>query len=175
MRTVDAIRTLEEIPISVTEGYGYNELPQDGGMSVYPLTLLLNRHYVESPFFMKRKPDTPVSHMESLQNGQARIFVAKHGETVCAYVKIERDGETFIGNNPKYLHISGAFCLPEHRGKGVYANLINYTIRTLKAEGYTYLGVDFESLNPSAWGFWLKYFHAYTYGLVRRIDEHVME
>jgi hypothetical protein len=36
---------------------------------------------------------------------------------------------------------------------------------------YTRLGVDFESLNPTAYGFWLKYFDAYTHSVVRRIDE----
>lgn len=39
------------------------------------------------------------------------------------------------------------------------------------AKGYTRLGVDFESLNPTAYGFWLKYFDAYTHSVVRRIDE----
>lgn len=32
----------------------------------------------------------------------------------------------------------------------------------LKGEGYTRLGVNFESFNPTARGFWLKYFTAYT-------------
>ncbi|MCI9073092.1 MAG: hypothetical protein HFH80_09920 [Lachnospiraceae bacterium] len=41
----------------------------------------------------------------------------------------------------------------------------------LKAEGYTRLGVDYESINPTAWGFWNKYFEAYTYSLTRRIVE----
>jgi hypothetical protein len=40
----------------------------------------------------------------------------------------------------------------------------------LKAENYLRLGVDFESFNPTAWGFWLKHFQAYTYSDVRRID-----
>ena len=50
--------------------------------------------------------------------------------------------------------------MPEHRGRGVYKNLLNYVINTLKTEGYTRLGVDFESINPSGSGFWLKFFHA---------------
>jgi hypothetical protein len=37
--------------------------------------------------------------------------------------------------------------------------------------GYTRLGVDFESLNPAGYGFWLKYFDPYTHSVVRRIDE----
>lgn len=43
-----------------------------------------------------------------------------------------------------------------------------------KAEGYLLLGVDCESFNPTARGFWLKYFTPYTYGLVRRIDDNAI-
>ena len=65
--------------------------------------------------------------------------------------------------------------MPEHRGRGVYRNLLNDVINTLKTEGYTSLGVDFESINPSGSGFWLKFFHAYTSSVVRRIDERIMQ
>ena len=64
---------------------------------------------------------------------------------------------------------------PEHRGRGVYKKLLNYAINTLKTEGYTRLGVDFESINPSGSGFWLKYFNAYTNSVVRRIDERIIQ
>jgi spore germination protein YaaH len=52
---------------------------------------------------------------------------------------------------------------------------LNNAINTLKTEGYTGLGVDFESINPSGSGFWLKYFDAYTNSVVRRIDERIMQ
>lgn len=41
------------------------------------------------------------------------------------------------------------------------------------AEDYTMLGVDFESFNPTARGFWLQYFAPYTHSVVRRIDERI--
>jgi len=41
----------------------------------------------------------------------------------------------------------------------------------LKEEGYKLLGVDYESFNSTANGFWLKYFTPYTNSVVRRIDE----
>ena len=52
---------------------------------------------------------------------------------------------------------------------------MNLVINTLEAEGYTKLGVDFESINPSGSGFWLKYFNAYTNSVVRRIDEQILK
>lgn len=90
-------------------------------------------------------------------------------------LKTKVSGETFVARGDTYCHIRGAYCLPEHRGKGLYQNLLNFTISALKREGYTRLGVDFESFNPTARGFWLKYFSAYTNGVVRRIDERITQ
>ena len=70
---------------------------------------------------------------------------------------------------------TAAYCLKEHRGKGVIQNLLNYAVNILKKEGYAYLGVDYESLNPTAYAFWQKYFSVYTHGLVRRIDERILK
>jgi hypothetical protein len=46
---------------------------------------------------------------------------------------------------------------------------------TLSQEGYQLLGVDCESFNPTARGFWLKYFAEYTHSMVRRIDEKAVD
>jgi GNAT superfamily N-acetyltransferase len=104
-----------------------------------------------------------------------RYFVAKQNDVLAAYVKtLVDDGETFVCSTPGMQNICGAYCLPEYRGKGVYQNLLNYLIRTLNAEGFTRLGVDFESFNPTANAFWPKYFGEYTHSVVRRIDEHAL-
>ena len=34
------------------------------------------------------------------------------------------------------------------------------------------LGVDYETFNATAHGYWTKYFTTYTHSVVRRIDEH---
>ena len=103
-----------------------------------------------------------------------RYFVAKQDGKLCAFLKISASGETFAATGSTYRHIRGAYWLPEHRGKGVYQNLMNFAISMLKKEGYTRLGVNFESFNPTARGFWLKYFAAYTNSVVRRIDERIV-
>ena len=49
-----------------------------------------------------------------------------------------------------------------------------YVEAVLSREGYRRLGVDFESFNPTAQGFWLKHFTANTHSVVRRIDENAV-
>lgn len=175
LRCMDAVRPMELIDCKPCAGYDFSEISKDDYHFIYPLDLALNRHCQQSPFFMNRKPETREEFMVSSLKEGARYFAAKQNSKFCAFLKIAASGETFIATGDTYRHINGAYCLPEHRGKGVYQNLLNFTISTLKAEGYTQLGVDFESFNPTAYGFWLKYFTAYSHGVVRRIDERIMQ
>ncbi len=175
MRCADAIRPMETIDCAACGGYEFAELPREEYASVYPLHLALNEHYCSSPFFMNRKPDTREAFLDFSKRNGVRCFAAKAGGSLCAYMEVSDQGETFAASGSSYRHITGAYCMPEHRGRGVYRDLLNYVVNTLKAEGYTRLGVDFESINPSGSGFWLKYFHAYTSSVVRRIDERIMQ
>lgn len=175
LRCLDAIRPLEIIPCEKCEGYEFEELQQEEFKFVYPLHLALYEHYRESPFFMNRTPEAEEVFKMSSAEDEGRFFVARRKGEICAFVKIAATGETFVATGNTYRHIRGAYCLPEHRGKGLYQNLLNFVIKTLKAEGYTELGVDFESFNPTARGFWLKYFAPYTHSVVRRIDERILQ
>lgn len=175
LRCLDAIRPMELIDCEPCAGYNFTELSKSECQLVYPLYLALYRHYCSSPFFMNRRPETQEEFIVSSMQEGGRYFVAKQDEKLCAFVKISVPGETFVAMGNTYRHIRGAYCLPEHRGKGLYQNLLNFTISVLKREGYTRLGVDFESFNPTARGFWLKYFNAYTNSVVRRIDERIMQ
>ena len=175
MRCLDAIRPMETIDCALCSGYEFLELPKEDYASVYPLQLALNEHYCSSPFFVNRKPNTQEEFLDSSEKEKLRYFAAKIDGELCAYMEVSDEGETFVASGDHYRHITGAYCLPEHRGRGVYQNLLNNAINTLETEGYTGLGVDFESINPSGSGFWLKYFDAYTNSVVRRIDERIMQ
>lgn len=173
LRCLDAVRPMELIDCEPCADYDFAELPKTECHLVYPLHLALNRHYCESPFFMNRRPETREEFLVSSMPEEVRYFAAKQNGKICAYLKIAASGETFAAAGSSYRHIRGAYCLPEHRGKGVYQNLLNFAISTLKGEGCTRLGVNFESFNPTGRGFWLKYFAAYTNSVVRRIDERI--
>lgn len=175
LRCLDAIRPMEFIDCRPCTDYNFVELPKTEYHFVYPLHLALNRHYCESPFFMNRRPETQEEFMAASMQEGVRYFVAKQGGKLCAFLKISPSGEAFVATGNSYRHITGAYCLPEHRGKGIYQNLLNFAISGLKEDGYTRLGVIFESFNPTGRGFWLKYFSDYTHSVVRRIDERITQ
>lgn len=175
MRCIDAVRPMEMLNCNPHGDYECRELLPSDYEALYPLHQLLHRHYIQSPFFMPRPVDSPDHFLRSCLHGNDRHFGAFCQGTLCAFLTISPTGETFITESPEYRHITGAYCLEEHRGQNVYQNLMNHAIKALKKEGFTRIGVDFESINPTAYGFWLKYFTAYTYGVVRRIDDKILD
>lgn len=171
LRCMDAVRGMDEITARPCDGYSFHRLSPEDVPKVLPLEHLLCESYADSPFFMYREKPGEAEFLEEYRGFHSTYFTAEHQGRTVAFIRAELDGETFIQHTPGYLHIKGAYCLEEHRGKGLHQHLLNLLTRDLKAKGYTRLGVDFESFNPSAQGFWQKYFSAYTHGLVRRIDD----
>ena len=128
----------------------------------------------KSPCFMHSSPKQVERWLDRAEQRDSRVFTAMQTDKPIAFIEVKDDGENFATKTSGMKNICGAFCLLEHRGKGIVQNLLNYAISKLKADGYVCLGVDFESINPAAWGFWLKHFDAYTFSVVRRIDEKLM-
>ncbi len=175
LRCIDAVREMESIPQALPCPCVSRELSKSEAILVRQLRHLLSAHLAESPCFMYQSSDTVEAWLTRAENRNSRLFAMQSGDKVIAFIEVMDDGENFATEAPDMKNICGAFCLPEYRGKGIMQNLLNFTISTLKAEGYTHLGVDFESFNPTAYGFWLKHFTAYTHSVVRRIDERILE
>ncbi|MDX1359117.1 MAG: GNAT family N-acetyltransferase [Clostridia bacterium] len=173
MRTIDAIRTMEEVDIKPLKGIGYRELQKEEYKEINPMRNRLISHLNSSPMFMPHRQVNEENFLKEISNSPRRYFVADLNDGIIAYIKITEEGESFIGDQDCMANIQGAYMNEEYRGSGIYTNLLAYVIRQLRAEGYTHIGVDCESFNPTARGFWLKYFTPYIYGLTRRIDERI--
>ncbi len=171
LRCADAIRELKEGAEPSPDGCDFSELGREEFFRILPLNKMLNRHMGESPTFMTYPFLTDDALLEKIQADGVRFFTARKGGEIIAYVKISDEGESAISGAPDMRNICGAYCLPEYRGTGVFQSLIHFLSYSLKREGFNRLGVDFESINPAAYGFWLKSFTAYTHSVVRRIDE----
>ena len=174
LRFIDAIRVMDDIYLKPCHGFDFVELKPDECIRVLPLDHMLDMHMAASPTFILRQSKTEESFAELEADDPSRYFAAKAQDKIIAFVKVQHAGETFICETPAYIHVNGAYCLSEYRGTDLFTNLLGFVVRTLRSEGYTRMGVDFESLNPAAYGFWLKHFTAYTHSVTRRIDEYVI-
>ncbi len=175
LRCIDLIRSLEvELESvrnpSVIKDIRYQELDREEWRSLLMLHNGLLDHIGGSPVFMSFPKMDQEALYEHASEG-VRYFVAYIEKEPVAYIKLAETGENFVTEHAGMLNICGAFCIPKYRGIGIYHNLLAYMIAQLKKEGYQLLGVDCESFNPTARGFWTKYFTEYTHSVVRRIDE----
>jgi ribosomal protein S18 acetylase RimI-like enzyme len=178
LRCIDAIRPMKEIDIKECSNITFTELEHNEFQLIYPIGIRLTHHLWDSPSFLRyaeileeEKDGDPDEFAKWQIKENFRYFAAKDKEKIIAYIKIHDEGENFIGNVNTMKHIQGAYCFPEYRGQGIVQNLLNYIIKKLHDENNLLLGVDFESFNPTASGFWLKYFTEYTQSAVRRIDD----
>ncbi|HEX2947757.1 MAG TPA: GNAT family N-acetyltransferase [Clostridia bacterium] len=180
IRCMDAIRPMEEIrPMVETipqncpqdcSQYTFRELTPDEFILAYPLYAMLGEHMACSPSFMVHSHSQETFY-DSITD-ESRFFAALNGNKIIAFLRIANSGETFITDASDLRYVDGAYCLPEYRGTGIYKSLLNFVIGTLRKEGFKRFGVDFESINPTAYRFWSKYFSIYTHSVVRRVDEY---
>ncbi|WP_021169934.1 hypothetical protein SOV_20360 [Sporomusa ovata DSM 2662] len=174
LRTVDAIRNVETIVCEAFPDYEFCELAIGEIAHIVPLKNLLREHLRSTPMFIPLSFSQDVTQIrEENERRKSRYFIAKDKNKLIAFIEIMQSGENFACNDPKMINICGAYMIPEYRQTGIFTKFLSWLMDVLLIEGYTRCGVDFESFNPTANYFWLKYFTAYTYGVVRRIDERI--
>jgi len=169
MRFIDAIKLIDP-GAAVPEG-DFFEMPRERAGELRKLHNLLVDHLGGSPCFMNYKQRSKRQTAATFAQPDVRIFAARQAGSLVAYLKIGDHGESFCSRAPDMMNVCGASAVPEVRGTGLYADLLRYAEAVLAKEGYTRLGVDYESFNPNALYFYPKHFDVYTNSLVRRIDE----
>ena len=174
LRCIDALRPMSRIPCPPVTGYTFRLLPKEEVAAIRQMRVQLSAHLGESPCFAYDSPQMVKDWIAKAEKRNTQVFVAERDGTAVAFVEVGEDGENFITGTPGMKNICGAFCLPQYRGTGLFANLLNYTVAQLRAKGATLLGVDYESINPTASGAWGKYFTPYTHSVVRRVEADIL-
>lgn len=172
MRCMDLIRDISEITAPEIPGLRIIECKQSN--QLLPLRTGLVKHFSDSPMFMHHTAEDLQQFLARRESDPPRTFAAEMDGRLVAYIEICEEGEHFCTGEAAMANICGAYCLPEYRGTGITQWLLSKMIRILTGEGITRVGVDCESINPAAAGFWRKYFAEYTHSLVRRIDENAL-
>ncbi len=170
LRCIDAIRRVETIPLDSACSFITRRLERNEVAFVRQLRRMLTEHLGQSPCFMRSTPHEIEEWLIRAESRASILFAAFDRDQAIAFIEVAEDGENFATAVPDMRNICGAFCLPQYRGTNVALSLLNLAITELKTEGCIRIGVDFESFNPTAYGFWLKYFTSYTHSVVRRID-----
>lgn len=170
MRCADAMKTLTLGEVTCLDDVTYEELPKESAGEIRELRKKLFYHLHKSPSFMRATEEQFETWIQRAEHRDSRLFVAKDKNDIVAYFEVCEDGETFVSGGEDARHLCGAYCIENYRGK-VAKGLLSYVEQTLYREGVRRLGVDFETFNPTAYGFWSKHFEVYTNSLTRRLDE----
>ena len=171
IRCSDAVMKLENYSFSKWDnGITVRELRDDERGLTKDLYRLLEGHLAAGPCFM------PTCHGQLqrwIEERNDRIFAAWDGFELIGYIAIGVEGETYLTARRDMINISGAIVYDKYRGQGIAKQILDEVVKACMADGMQYLGVDCETINPTAQHFWPKYFHPYTYSFIRRFDERI--
>lgn len=171
MCAVDGVRALT--PLDVPAYWDIKLATQEHIQPVYLLNQQLEKHLYASPTFLYGDEPATMDDVVSWINdtNQAVWLGIKDGKVIGFFRQgpASEQASTII-EDPGTTSIMGAYTVPEHRGQGLAAALLNRTIQWGLQEHYLRCCVDFEPMNVLAARFWTRHFTLSSYVLARFID-----
>jgi ribosomal protein S18 acetylase RimI-like enzyme len=128
------------------------------------------QHYNAAPILMMpQAPTSAVGFREFLQQANNSVWWAQTGADAVGFMRFESQslGASEIVQSDGTIAITGAYTRPDFRGLGAAPALLDAALRHYAAQGFERCSVDFESFNPEAAHFWMKYFDPVVFSLMR--------
>lgn len=126
-------------------------------------------HLQQSPVFYPGKEFTEELYQEYLMMEETRVFVAEIDGAIIGIIDANEDGNGFITNFNDFYNVGDIFVENAYRGQQIAQNLLAYVNQSLMEKGIHVLWVEHGTANPTARGFWNKYFSTYSYTMIRDI------
>lgn len=168
---VDAIRTIEPIEAPLPDGITMRKATSGDLPSLASIEQEHARHYSSPPVLMQAYDPHSADEIAAFiaESADNAYWIALDGDDLIGFIRFEPngDGAVAVVDAPDKIAITGAFVRPTSRGKGTAAALLDAALRDYAARGYARCSVDFESFNPHAKAFWLRYFAPVTLSVAR--------
>ncbi len=167
LTVVDAVRSLAPLGAALPAGLILRQAQMADCALLAELEAEHWQHYGLSPIFMCANSASSAADFRNLLADPANsAWLALDGDHAAGYLRFE-PSESAVVAAPTTTAITGAFVRPAYRGRGAAAALLDLALREHAARGFERCSVDFESFNPEAAGFWLRYFEPVCYSLLR--------
>lgn len=170
MILVDAIRSIDPLGIPLPTDLTIRKATPADLDALCALEIEHARHYTEPPIQMLAyEPQDATALAAFMDEPGNSLWLALDGDAVMGYLRFEPNshGASAIVNAPDKVAITGAFVRPAYRGRRAAPAMLDAALRDYAAQGFTRCSVDFESFNPEAANFWLRYFAPVTFSLTR--------
>ena len=158
---VDAIRLIEPINAPTPDGITIRKAIAADVPAIARLELDHAQYYREPPILMAAYDPTSADEIAEFITGADQAYwLALDGDELIGMMRFEPSGHGAAGivEADDQMHCTGAFVRATSRSKGTGAALLDAALKDYAARGFARCSVDFESFNPMARGFWLKYF-----------------
>lgn len=171
VRCADAVVLIDDLPTNMPDTHlTIEEVPVEDAVSLREVKHVLATHLANSPVYQEMFDFSPEFIAWKSEQRQSVHFAARDGEKVVGFIEATFEGENYLTCHPQMRNICGAVVLPEYRNRGVMLTLLGALANHYRSEGITVLGVDYETQNPEARGFWERYFTPYTWSWERHFD-----
>jgi len=172
---VDAVRTLEEVPVSATPpGVTVGQAAPEDLDALVPIVPAHDAYYAASPTFLIRETNDPSHELASwIQTRGEQVLFARSGIRVLSFIYLRPapDDVSRVVRHPGTMSICGAYTVPEARGSGVGSALLSAAVASGREAGFERMAVDFESANVLARRFWLRSFRPVCLTFERHLDD----
>jgi GNAT superfamily N-acetyltransferase len=169
---VDAIRPMRPLDPPARSKLTIRDAMLADATDLYGLDVEHCRHYTQPPIFMSPKqvsPNTAQEWQEFLEQPENAAWMALEEETPVGFIRFDANGGdgSAILEGDATIFINGAFVRPAYRTRGTAGAILDAALQEYAARGYQRCTLDFESVNPQASAFWLRYFQPVAYSLMR--------
>jgi ribosomal protein S18 acetylase RimI-like enzyme len=170
LTVVDAVRPMQPLNLSVTTDLVIRKATLKDVHALAELDAEHWQHYTRAPIFMTpRESSTADRFAEFLSRPKNSIWLALDRETpigLMRYGGYDFDGVAVVESG-QTIGITGAYVRPAYRGRKAAVALLDVALRDYAARGFTCCTINFESFNPEAATFWMKYFEPVGLSVVR--------
>lgn len=137
---------------------------------IWGLLLHLIEHLRKSPVFYPGDEFTEEIYKDFFTDLETRAFVAVDKDEIIGLIETNSEDIWYLSSNIHILNVGEIYVKPEYRGKKIAQALLHYLDVELKANDVDYEWVEHGTANPTARGFWNKYFETFEYEFIREIE-----
>ena len=135
----------------------------------------LINHLRVSPVFYHCRNFLPIENrFDDFLRDNIRIFALFDGLRLVGMIDSEPADNGFNMDDVAASSLGDVFLEPAYRERGLAAALLKFANDELKRSGIKRLFVTHGTINPTARGFWDKYFTNYSYSMTRLIDANML-
>jgi GNAT superfamily N-acetyltransferase len=161
LAVVDAIRPITPLGNVVPNGLTIRQAAPDDAGRLAVLDTAHWQHYPQPPIFMAPHTSRAAAEFRMfLREPPNGVWLALDGGDAVGFMQFEGHsaGAADIVSADTTIAITGAYVNPLCRGRGVGKALLDAALHEYAGRGFTRCAVDFESFNPEAAVFWMRYF-----------------